>query len=269
MRERLLHELRLALLALQLFTRVPVTGRLAAWVGWQPAWLSASARHFPLIGLLVGGAGALVLLAAGLWWPTAVAVLLSMVATVVMTGAFHEDGFADTCDALGGAVTRERALEIMKDSRVGSYAVVGLLLLLGLKASALAAMPPAWAAAALLGAHAASRTVAVALIAALPYAGDVAHAKAKPLAQQIAPSGLFVACGWAAAGPMLIAGLAPADVPGLAAWSAAWLAAAVTGVLCARWFRRRLGGFTGDTLGAAQQLSEVACYLALLAVFAA
>ena len=125
-----LHELRLMAIALQFFTRVPVPAR----VGFEPAWLNASARHFPLVGLLVGAVAALALAVGSQALGTAIGVWLSIAATVWLTGAFHEDGLADTCDALGGAVSRERALEIMKDSRIGTYGAVGLLLVLGLKA---------------------------------------------------------------------------------------------------------------------------------------
>jgi adenosylcobinamide-GDP ribazoletransferase len=250
------HELRLMGVALQFLTRVPVR------VGFDPLWLNQSARHFPLVGAFVGAVGALVLWAAGLLFPPAVAVGLSMMATVLLTGAFHEDGLADTCDALGGAVSRERALEIMKDSRIGTYGAVGLLLVLGLKAATLAALPLAWAVAALLLAHTVSRTSAVALIRFLPYAGDVSLAKAKPLAERISGGGLVVALAWS-----LVVGGA------LIVWHAAWWPVVVTGWAvalagawgCGRWFMRRLGGITGDALGATQQLTELAVLLAWLA----
>src|SRR5690606_19624758 len=109
--------LRHFLLALQFFTRVPVTGRLAAWVGYSPAMLRASAAHFPGVGWLVGGVAAGVFLLAQAGLPPLAAALLSTAATVWMTGAFHEDGLADTADGLGGSAERERALQIMKDSR--------------------------------------------------------------------------------------------------------------------------------------------------------
>ena len=249
------HELRLFFIALQFFTRVPVP----RWVGFEPAWLQQSARHFPAVGLCVGAVGALVL--AGTAWlvPPAVAVVLSMVATVVLTGAFHEDGFADTCDGLGGHVSRERALDIMKDSRIGSYGVVGLVLLLGLKATVLVSLPVGLAVPALLLAHTLSRAMAVVLIRVLPYAGDLGAAKAKPLAERVSAAGALVALGWAAT-----AGAA------LTAWRPDWGPAVVLSVAlaalgawaCARCWRRRLGGFTGDTLGATQQLTEVLVLLA-------
>jgi len=253
------HELRLFLVALQFLTRMPVPLGAA----WQPEWVQQCARHFPGVGLLVGAFGAAVLWAASLLWPPPVAVLLSIAATVWVTGAFHEDGLADTCDGLGGAVGREQALLIMKDSRLGSYGAVGLVLVLALKAAALVALaqPALWPAlVALPLSHALSRACAVALLRALPYAGDAAHAKAKPLALGIDGTGLAVAGLWA-----LAALAAAAAVLAPAAVAVAALAAALVTFAVARWLRRRLGGFTGDTLGAAQQFSEVAVYLALAA----
>jgi adenosylcobinamide-GDP ribazoletransferase len=254
------HELRLFFIALQFLTRVPVP----AWVGWKAEWLHASARHFPGVGLLVGGFGALVMWGAAHLWPAPVAVLLAMAATVCMTGAFHEDGLADTCDGLGGAVSRERSLAIMKDSRIGTYGACGLLLMLALKASALHGLAVRDLTAVLLAlplAHALSRAVPVALLVWLPYAGDAEHAKAKPMAQQVPAHGLLVALGWCvlATAGALVLGLRERDV------LVAVVAAAATALCMARWLRARLGGYTGDTLGAAQQGAEVAVYLALLA----
>jgi adenosylcobinamide-GDP ribazoletransferase len=254
----ILHELRLFLIALQFLTRLPVPAR----VGFDPQWLNESARHFPLVGASIGLLAAGVLWAAGWVFPTGVAVGLSMAATVLLTGAFHEDGLADTCDALGGAVSRERALEIMKDSRIGTYGAVGLLLVLGLKAVTLAALPLWWAVPALVLGHTASRAAAVSLIRFMPYAGDVDQAKAKPLARRISTAGFVVACGWAVLVGALIVACAPDT------WAAVLLGlgmAAVGALACAGWFHRRLGGITGDTLGATQQLTELLMLLGWLA----
>jgi len=258
----MLHELRLFFTALQFFTRVPIP----AWVGYEPAWLQDCARHYPLVGACVGGFGALVLWLALLVFPPSVAVGLSMAATVWMTGGFHEDGWADTCDALGGAVSRERALQIMKDSRIGAYGAIGLVLMLGLKAATLTALVQAQPMAALLclvWAHAASRAAPVWLLHALPYAGDAEHAKAKPMAMQIGGAGLGVALLWALLIGALCAWLKAAVLLPLAAASAATL---LTTVQMRRWLHQRLGGFTGDTLGATQQLAELVALLAALAV---
>ncbi len=281
----LILELRLFFTALQFFTRVPIP----AWVGFEPIWLQACVRYFPLVGALVGAFGALVLAAASLWWPPAVAVALSLASTVWLTGGFHEDGWADTCDGLGGAVSRARALEIMKDSRLGAYGGLGLVLMLGLKASVLTALLSpllsemsdaassrvhqvllAWTVMGLFWAHTLSRLVPVLLTALLPYGGDPDHAKAKPLAlaaSQVSVLMAVVVTVLVAGGLIAWLGVIGWPVPTLLRclmWSS--LAALVVTAWCARWFQRRLGGFTGDTLGASQQLAEVACLLAWLAV---
>ncbi len=254
----LLHELRLTLLAMQFLTRVPVP----AWVGYRDEWLHQCARHFSLVGLLVGVVAALVLQCAWALWPWPLAVLLSMVATLVFTGAFHEDGLADTFDALGGVVARDKALAIMKDSRLGTYGTVTLVAVLALKAAALTALG-AQAAAALLLAHSVSRVLPVALIRWLPYAGDADAAKAKPLSTQVSLAGLAVAVFWA----LLVAGaVLGARQLDASAVLVSLTAAALVALLMARWLRRRLGGFTGDTLGATQQLGELAIYLAIVAL---
>jgi adenosylcobinamide-GDP ribazoletransferase len=255
--QRAMHELRLALLALQFLTRVPVP----AWVGYRDEWLHQCARHFPLVGLFIGAVAALALLGASALWPWPLAVLLSMAATLVLTGAFHEDGLADTFDALGGAVSRDKALAIMKDSRLGTYGTVALVMVLALKAAALIALG-AQAVAALLLAHSVSRVLPVALIHGLSYAGDADAAKAKPLSTRVSLGGVGVAALW---GVALAGGLIGVRWLGVGAVIASLVAVGLVALLMARWLRRRLGGFTGDTLGATQQLGELAIYLALIA----
>ncbi len=253
------HEVRLFLVALQFLTRVPVP----RWQGWRDEWLHDSARHFPAVGLCVGAFAAGVLWLGAHAWSALIAVLLSMAATIWLTGAFHEDGLADTCDGLGGAVTRDKALAIMKDSRLGTYGAVGLLLVLALKAAALhnLAVRDLAATLALLPlAHAWSRCATVLLLRLLPYGGDAEHAKAKPLAQRVDGLGLAVALVWAALAALvgsLFLG------PQVLLWAA--LAALATGLWMARWLQQRLGGYTGDALGATQQFCELAIYLAALA----
>lgn len=259
------------LLALQFFTRVPVTGRLAQWVGFSPQMLRASAAHFPGVGWIVGALGAAVFFvverglpgAGGAW----VAAVLSTIATVLLTGAFHEDGLADVADGLGGSADRSRALEIMKDSRIGSYGAVGLMAVLGLKAAALAGLALRDFEAALLAlplAHAWSRAVPVLLLRWLRYAGDPAHAKAKPMATQ-ASKGSVVMALFCCLIPAAVAALLGLPLQHLLA---AALSALAVALAMARWLHRRLGGYTGDTLGAAQQGAELMIYLALLAALA-
>lgn len=262
MRAALLTEVRLFFIALQFFTRCPVP----AWVGFQPEWLQRCARYFSLVGLCVGVfAGAVLCL--GLWlWPPMVAVGLSMAASIWLTGGFHEDGWADSCDGLGGAVSREKALTIMKDSRIGSYGALGLILMLGLKAATLLALvehSPKLGLLALVWAHSASRLAPVWLMHALPYAGDAEHAKAKPLATEASLGTVMAGLIW----PLALAGLMLALLPGVLP---ALAAAGIAGLGLIGWMqsmlKRRLGGYTGDNLGATQQLVELGLLLGLLAV---
>lgn len=254
--------LRHFLLALQFFTRIPVTGRLAQWVGYSPAMLRASAAHFPAVGWVVGALGALALAGALALWPPLVAAVLCTVVTVLVTGAFHEDGLADVADGLGGASTRERALEIMKDSRIGAFGAIAAVLALGLKFALLAALAGQGAfvaCAALAAAHVLSRLAPLAVMRASPYVGGEGG-KAKPMADAVSGGAVVVAVLWSlpAAALLVIAG-------GIVNGVAALAAAALVALFMMRLLRRRLGGFTGDGLGATQQLSELAIYLALAA----
>lgn len=272
--------LRHYLLSLQFFTRVPVTGRLADWVGFSPAMLRASAAHLPGIGWLVGGVVALgtwlllVLLPASPFAPL-VAAVLGTVASVLITGAFHEDGLADVADGLGGTQNRERALEIMKDSRVGAFGAIAVVLALLAKVSLLALLGSLHGAVlcvALFTGHVVSRFWPLLTIRLLPHVGDVAGSKSKPLADQISLGSLWVAVLWSFSALALVV-IAQAAmvfvVPGLA-WATLlqWLGAGVLAsglawMLMLRWFARRLQGFTGDCLGATQQVCELAFYLGL------
>lgn len=250
-------ELRLFLTAVQYFTRVPVP----VWVGHSAEQLNGSARYFPAVGLCVGLYGAAVYAAAAHLWNPAIAALLATAATVLATGAFHEDGLADTFDGLGGGMTRERALEIMKDSRIGSYGALALLLVLAIKVAALASFELLAAVGALPAAHAASRWLSTSLIWRSQYVRLDDSSRAKPVTQALTTRGFLIASLWAVLALAYLGSLAP-----LAVCTALGTAAAVRWWL-GRWFERRLGGYTGDALGATQQLTEAAFYLGLLATW--
>ena len=251
------HELRLFAVALQFLTRVPVP----AMRRFDPSWLQVCVRYFPVVGAVVGAWAGLVLWLGLLCWPAPVAATVSLAATVWLTGAFHEDGLADTFDALGGAVDRERALAIMKDSRIGSYGAAALVLMLALQAATVAALAidGTTAVTALVWSHAISRAAPVVVMRWLPYAGDAGHAKAKPLATRVSGPGVVACVAWVVG----LTGIALFVVP---PWPvlAALLASTAATMVCTRWWRRRLGGFTGDTLGATQQLVHGAALLAWL-----
>lgn len=239
--------------AVRFFTRLPVPD----WVGHSEDGLRAAARYFPAVGLLVGGLGAAVYCTALLLWTQPVAVLLAMAATLYITGAFHEDGLSDTADGLGGGWDKARILAIMKDSRVGSYGVVALWLALSGKFVVLAALDPGWVPMALLAGHALSRFCATTLMAMLDYARDDDSSKARPLTGKMPAWSVLFAALWVLP--------AMAWLPWPNALLGCLLAAGVTGWLAAK-FRRWLGGYTGDCLGAVQQVSEIGFYLGLLAV---
>lgn len=238
--------------AMRFFTRLPVP----AWVGHSAEGLNRSARYFPAIGLLVGGLAALVYVLAAMVWPKSVAILLAMAASIYATGAFHEDGLSDATDGLGGGWDKLRILEIMKDSRVGSYGVVALVLALLGKFTLLLELPSAWLPWALVAGHALSRFASTTLLFALDYVREDALSKAKPLATRLSVGALLVAAGFAGLGLLGLPLLPVVQGLVLAALATFWLA---------RLFRRWLGGYTGDCLGATQQVAELAFYLGLLA----
>jgi len=240
--------------AVRFFTRLPVPG----WVGHSAEGLNRSARYFPAVGLLVGGIGALVYLAALQLWPQPVAVLLSLAATIYATGAFHEDGLADTVDGIGGGWDKLRILEIMKDSRVGSYGVVAMVLALLGRFTLLTALDVALVPYALLAGHALSRFCSTVLLATMDYVREDQQSKARPLATRLSGGGMLVAGLFGLAGLALLPPAKALAGVALAAVATAWIAGK---------FRRWLGGYTGDCLGAAQQVAEIGFYLGMLAAW--
>ena len=248
------YQLELFFTALGFFTRLPVP----AWVPWSPERLNHAARYFPLVGWIVGLIGASSYLAFAQVLPSSLAVLLSMAVTIRATGAFHEDGWADACDGLGGGWDKSQALTIMKDSRIGSYGTVGLVLMLMAKAMALIELGsegPWTAAAALMVAHPLSRLASTSLIHLLEYVREDESSKSKPLARKLSGTELTLACAF---------GVVPLVLLSQGEAIAVLLLCAGTTVWAARLFVRRLGGYTGDCLGAAQQATELSVYLGIL-----
>lgn len=240
-------------LAIAFLTRLPV-GSFQ-----HPRSLAEAAWAFPLVGVLVGGFGVAALYGAGLaGLPSPVAALLAVAAMALVTGALHEDGLADVADGFGGGAVKTRKLEIMRDSRIGSYGVLGLVFVVGLKVAALAALGDvALAAAAVLTAAAVSRGLLPALMAALPMARDdgLAHGAGRPSRFN---AGVALAVGAGVA----IFMMSPHLVAAVFMLAAAALAALAVGMLA----QRQIGGQTGDVLGAAQQVAETAILLTAVAV---
>src|SRR6516165_12005342 len=242
--------------AIVFLTRVPV-GNLYVFRAEE---LPRSTVYFPVVGLLIGSLAGAVLFSTQLVFPSIVAVLLCMLATVWVTGALHEDGLADTVDGLAGGSTRAQRLTIMKGSAIGVYGATALwfsltakLLLLG----SLLEKGTTVAIGALIVANGMGRAGTVALLFACPYARE-GESKASPFAHSITfgefilsllPPGFLAVLLLGRGGLACICGAA----------AAGWAAAV--------FFRRMIGGITGDCLGAANQFIELLCYLLLAGRF--
>ena len=239
--------------AVSFLTRVPVGGGIR-----EAGELAGSVPWFPVVGAGVGLAEAGVYAGARMLLPPLVAAGLAVVAGILLTGAFHEDGLGDTADALAGGTDRDSTVRILKDPRLGTFGVLAVAASLLLRVAAVAALPPAAAVAALPAAGALSRAVAVATMTVLPAAADTGlgasyvRALSRPRALAGAAAGLMVA--------VALLGMA-------ALWAAA--AAGLVAVLLGRLAVRRIGGVTGDVLGAVQQLGEVLVLLAAVAAVSA
>lgn len=244
--------LRLFATALTFLTRLPLVARYSYP---DPAALGRSIVLFPLVGALIGALLAGVyFLCLSLFGAPSVAAWLTVAAGVLLTGAFHEDGLADSCDGLFGAFSRERQLEIMKDSRIGTYGGAALVLALGSKAAVLSALPTAAIWSALLSAHILSRFSSLPLAYALPYLRDGSN---KPVAAGLTGQRLAAGAGLAA---ILLLLCAPT------VFFSGFVLCALIVLGAGWWLQRRLGGITGDLLGAVNQLVEIAVLLVALAM---
>ena len=244
-------EINLFFIALTFLTRLPAPKSLV----FASDSLNASARYYPLIGIVVGVITAVCYWVFSLVFTAQLSVLLSMVAGVLVTGAFHEDGFADCCDGFGGGWDKLQVLTIMKDSRVGVYGVVGIGLLLAVKFFALVAFPGDLIVFVLILAHCLSRLVSVSLLYDSDYVQLDTLSKVKPVAKEL-PAGALLFAIVSSAPLMLGLSLTQSIVLIVCLLLFRWQAA--------RYLVKRIGGYTGDCLGAVQQLSEVLVYLVLL-----
>jgi adenosylcobinamide-GDP ribazoletransferase len=251
--------LRGARAAFVFFSRLPIGGFPYGASDWH--WAPA---HLPLVGAVVGAASAAVF-AGGAWLGLGplLRATLALGVAVWLTGALHEDGLADAADGLGGGSDASRVLAIMKDSRIGTYGAAALGITLLARAAAMSELPPkAWFA--IVGVHVTARVPPVWLLCALPYVNDRVDAKSQGLFRTRALH-VVVALGWS----LCLAGIGV----WLGAWPwraalAAMLAPLVLVPLLARYFRRRVGGVTGDLLGAAEQIGELAAWVAIMATLA-
>lgn len=247
-------EIQIFFTALMFFTRIPCP----SYINHSEEYLNKSTRYFSLIGIIVGSLCGLVFWLSLFVFSPTISLLLSLIASVLITGAFHEDGFADVCDGFGGGWTKEKILDIMKDSRLGTYGLVGLGLLLLLKFAALHEMAIEIVVPVLISGHAVSRLTAASIIYTDEYAREDLLSKAKPLATKLSLGNFTIAA---------ILGLLP-----LLLMRNYWIFLVIiplffVKIYFSHYFKKWIGGYTGDCLGTVQQVSEVVYYLFVLVLY--
>jgi adenosylcobinamide-GDP ribazoletransferase len=241
--------------ALQFLTRIPLKH-----IDPLPGdWLVRAAKYLPLVGGLIGIATGGIILLSSHVFPAPLPVILGLAFAILLTGGLHEDGLADTADAFGGGSTRERCLEIMKDSRIGTYGVLALIVTLALKATALSGVDPLTAAKAVIAGFAGARAAAVLALAGLSYAGGEV-AKSSRTTSEMTGNEIAVTVvtalifGFLCLSPLVF--LASAVFAGVAATIVALIA------------HQKIGGYTGDVLGAVEQIYETAFFIIAVAIIA-
>lgn len=263
-------EWNIFLTAVQFLTRI----RVPKTIVHEPVYLQQAPRYFPVIGWIVGALSALAFLVFSRYISTDAGILASMITGLVVTGAFHEDGFADVCDGMGGGWTREKILQIMKDSRIGAFGAIGLMAIFASKFILLKELSPftpnlshptsspfynyRYFILGVLAAHSISRLMPVLVMQVADYVSDPAHSKSGALtSRRLSIGGLTVA---------ILLALVPYAFLSWPFWLTILPALYATYELN-RYFRRRIGGYTGDCLGAIQQVTELVIYLGFIIVW--
>lgn len=242
---------QLFLLALRYLTRLPMPRDLPV----SDDLMVRAVKYHPAVGGLVGGVGALVLWASAPVLPVSVGVLLSLAATLVMTGAFHEIGLADATEGLATGQDRDGVIEIMDHPRFGAGGALALGMVLALKLALIVDFPLAVAAAGLMAAHASGRMACVHVTATTVHARSEGMQKFVP---KVTPDGYRVALA------ITLGILAAATlVVGIGAVLCGFAGAVVLAQAYRAWFRSRIGGYTGACLGGSQQVAELGFYLGL------
>jgi adenosylcobinamide-GDP ribazoletransferase len=260
------HEINIFFVALMFYSRLPCP----KWLIHKPEYLNEATRYFPVVGWIVGGLSSVVLIALMLILPVSVALLGFMLMNILLTGAFHEDGFADVCDGFGGGWTAPKILEIMKDSRLGTYGTVGILFMLAFKFELLRNLlnffnTDFWLLEIvifLISAHSVSRLLAATTLYTHSYVRENEDAKAKPLAKKISLQNLLIT---------IFLGILPVFffvIIDLKFFLMLFFVVVpllyLIKILMSAYFKKWIGGYTGDCLGAIQQVTEIGFYLGAL-----
>lgn len=238
--------------ALMFFTRIPVPFTIP----YSGEIMNKSQKYFAWIGLLVGVINAVLLYLFTLLFNLEIGIVLMMIGSVLLTGAFHEDGFTDMCDSFGGGYGKEKILTIMKDSRVGAYGTIGIILLFALKffsIQSLGTIDLLKTLAIIVMAHTSSRFISGTMIYTHQYVTDIDVSKSKPLANKPL-DGTALVVGFLS---VLISFAMIPDWRLILAFVMAY-----AGKIYMGWyFKKHIGGYTGDCLGSVQQVCEVLFYL--------
>jgi len=257
-------EWKIFLTAVMFLTRI----RVPSSIDHRPEYLQESPRYFPLIGWIVGGISALAFLVFNKLFSENIGLLASIIAGILTTGAFHEDGFADTCDGFGGGWTKEKILLIMKDSRLGTFGVIGLVSILAVKFAILKELPKftpvsihntlniflnyRYFIGLVLTGHSLSRFMGVTMLQQYAYVTPDDTGKSKPVTEsRLSPLSLLAAALFALL-PMVL--LPPVFLFAI-------VPVVIARLMLGAYFNKWIGGYTGDCLGATQQVTEIVFYL--------
>jgi len=234
---------------IQYFTRIPLPYKHP----YSPSHNQQALRYLPLIGVLAGLWSSGVFTLIHHYFSLDISIFMSIISTILLTGAIHEDGFADFCDSLGG-MTPEKRLTIMKDSNMGAFGVIGLLGILSGKYLFLIHMPVSHLPCIFISGHMLSRYFILFIILFLPYSGHTKPSKSLPMIQKNQVKNTVIAT--------VIIGLIMLTFP-LYAWVSIPILTLIT-LLLMFYYKKSIGGYTGDYLGAAQQLTEICHYCSVL-----
>ncbi|MCO6498894.1 MAG: adenosylcobinamide-GDP ribazoletransferase [Vicingus serpentipes] len=253
-------EVKIFLTALMFYTRIPCP----IWIDHSEEYLEKSTRYLSLVGWIVGGITSFVFIISSFLFSTTLSIIFSITTSVLTTGAFHEDGLADTCDAFGGGWTKEKILTIMKDSRIGTYGVVALILMFLAKFSILSNLLNLHEnnllkiVAIFISGNSTSRFIAITSTITHSYVSDIDMSKSKLIVKKNfkwTDSTIIIAAFFGLI-PLILFQSPIVFILIIPMYLIKWL--------MLRFFNRWIGGYTGDCLGAIQQISEVTFYIGLL-----
>ena len=249
-------EFKILLSCFSYFTRIP-TWKLT---DISDVDMKQTSKYFPIIGWIIGGIAALTLYFLNYYLPLQIAILLSMATSLILTGAIHEDGFADVCDGFGGGYTKKRILEIMKDSSTGAFGAIGLIMILGFKFIALSNIPMNIIIPTIIIAHSISRCTSISFLYTHTYARNDDSSKSTVFVKRPPLKELLL---------ILTLGIIPffmlptqMIIPSLVLIIPIF----ITKTLLGMYFKKKIGGYTGDCMGATQQVVENLFYIGILVI---